>query len=188
MAALGGVLGPITFIASWAVLGVTWQGYSPVTDPISRLAAQGSPHRAVMTGGMVALGIGLAAYASALRAATRGRPFGAAASVAAAVAALGALAVAAFPLGSSLGDGPHAAAVAVAYPSLAITPIFAAGALRSEKPTAAAASIVVGVLSGAALVASLLSVPATGLLQRLGLTIAHTWFIASGLWLASDPP
>ena len=37
--ALGGVVGPGVFIATWAVLGARAEGYSPVQDPISRLAA-----------------------------------------------------------------------------------------------------------------------------------------------------
>ena len=37
--AFAGIAGPATFIAAWSVLGATRSGYSPVHDPISRLAA-----------------------------------------------------------------------------------------------------------------------------------------------------
>jgi hypothetical protein len=191
--ALGGVVGPVAFIAAWALLGAGREGYSPVTDPISRLAAVGEPTRAAMTGAMVALGAGLALHATALHAATRDRPGRSAPAVSAAISAAGALGVAALPLGAAVGDGAHAGAVAVAYTSLAATPLLAARALPAGGRRARLVSVAAGLACGAALLASVAPLPATGLFQRLGLTTAHAWFIASGLWLAgggglSRPP
>jgi hypothetical protein len=41
-----------------------------------------------------------------------------------------------------------------------------------------------GVAAGACLAASVASGTRTGLWQRLGFTIGHTWIAASALWLA----
>src|SRR5207302_10759594 len=112
--AVGGVVGPAIFVSAWVVLGTRRSGYSPMNDPISRLAAVGMSTRVAMTLGIVALAVGLVAYAHALH----GRVPGAIAPVAA-LSAAATLVVAIFPLGSALGDRPHAAAAAAAYATLA---------------------------------------------------------------------
>ncbi|MGH9154681.1 MAG: hypothetical protein ACRD1K_02230 [Acidimicrobiales bacterium] len=45
--AAGGVVGPIAFVAAWAVLGTRLPGYSPAGDAISPL----SPSPMSLTGG-----------------------------------------------------------------------------------------------------------------------------------------
>ena len=64
---IAGAVAPSVFITAWAVLGARTDGYSPVDDPISRLAAVGAPTRIPMTAALVAYAIGLGAYAGQLR-------------------------------------------------------------------------------------------------------------------------
>jgi hypothetical membrane protein len=69
----GGVIGPVAFVAAWVVTGFATDGYSPVHDPISDLAAVDAPHRWWMTAGFVVFTGGLVTYGLALRA-RRGGP------------------------------------------------------------------------------------------------------------------
>ena len=172
--AAGGVVGPLAFIAAWAVLGARRAGYSPIEDPISRLAAVGSPTRPAMTAGLVAFGVGVTAYAAALRSEMPS------AATTAAATAVASFAIAATPLDSSLGGGPHAAAAGVAYATLAATPILGARHLsRRGDQLAARASVVAGLVSGAALLASATLTRGHGLLQRAGLTAGDLWIIVT---------
>lgn len=176
--AAGGVAGPVAFVAAWSILGARRTGYSPVHDPISELAAVGAPTRAVMNGGFAAFGVGVALYASALRSHLPG------AALAAATTAVATAGVAAFPLGSSFGDHPHAAAAGIAYASLAVVPALGAGSLaRRGRRTAAVASAAVALVTGSALAASTLASTHTGLLQRVGLTTADVWIVATAFGL-----
>ena len=65
-------MGPAAFVAAWAVSGATTDGYSPVHDAISDLAAVGAPTRVAMTAGFVVFGVGLIAFGFALRTALDG--------------------------------------------------------------------------------------------------------------------
>lgn len=173
--AAGGVAGPVAFIAAWSILGTGRPGYSPVEDPISRLAAVDASSRVPMTAGFVAFAVGVGLYATALG--TR-LPGGAAAAAATTAAAT--LGVASFPLGSALGDGPHAAAAGVAYTALAAMPLLGGRALmRDGKRSAALSSVAIGLASGAALLASVMAPDRTGLLQRAGLTLGDVWIVAT---------
>jgi hypothetical protein len=181
--AVGGVAGPVTFIAAWAILGARRSGYSPVDDPISRLAAVHAPTRPAMTAGIVALGLGLGAYALTVR-----PVFGRPAAATAAVTAAATFGVAALPLESSVGGAPHAAAAGVAYATLAATPVLAGRSLAAEGHRGAAtASVLTGLLCGSALLASAAAPSGTGLWQRLGLTVGHAWIATSALWLLRRP-
>ena len=187
LAAAGGVAGPVAFAAAWSLLGPRLPGYSPVDDPISRLAAAGARDAAVMTGGLVAFGVGLPLYGAALRDALPGPAW--ATATATGLAALG---VAAFPLASSR-DALHGAMAGVAYATLAATPLLAAAPLaRAGRRRWAGASVAAGTVSALALSATAAG-PATGLFQRVGLTVAHAWVVASavgilaGRWPAPRP-
>ena len=69
--------------------------------------------------------------------------------------------------------------------SVAAAPIVGARYLaRSGRRRSATASIVVGVASGAFLLASVLSPRAVGLSQRIGLTLGDTWIVLTALGLA----
>ncbi len=171
----GGIAGPVMFVAAWAVLGHQQRGYSPVDDPISRLAATDSPDRWTMTAAFVAFGAGVSLYAPDLRE-TLSRP----PALALAGVAVGTLGIALTPLESAAGGVPHATAAGVSYVSLAAAPILAGRALAARgHRRAATASLVAGVTTGAALLASVLSPAATGLFQRIGLTTGDAWIVAA---------
>ena len=70
--ALGGVIGPLTFIGCWAIAGAVTDGYSPIDDAISDLAAVDASTRVAMTVGFVVFGLGLIAFGFALRASLTG--------------------------------------------------------------------------------------------------------------------
>ena len=176
VAAAGGIAGPVAFAAAWSILGSRIPDYSAVEDAISMLAATGSPDRAAMTAGMVAFGVGVPAYAAALRATLPGPAW-----LCAAATGLAALGVAAFPLGAPWRDDVHGVFAALAYASLAATPLAAAAPLaRQGRRRLALASVGVGTVSAALLLATVAG-PASGLLQRAGLTIGHAWLVASAV-------
>jgi hypothetical protein len=149
----------MAFVAAWAILGARTDGYSPVSDPISRLAATGAPTRTAMTVGLLGYAVGVGAYSRTLP--------GRLAPVAA-VNAAAAIAIAATPLDSMAGGTPHAIAAGVSYASLAALPL-----LAGHRVVAAA--------SATALVLSLVDDAHTGLWQRTGLTVGHAWLAAGAL-------
>lgn len=176
---MGGVAGPAAFVTAWAVLGRRLPGYSPVDDAISRLAATGAPDRAWMTAGLVAFGTGLPLYATALRRALPGPAW-----TCATATGLATLGVAAFPLGSPTRDTVHGVFAGIGYATLAATPLVASAPLaRSGRRLWAGSAVVAGVASGLSLLATLAG-PASGLFQRVGLTVADAWVVASALDLA----
>ncbi len=155
--------------------------YSAVEDAISQLAAAGAPTRPLMTAGLLAFGVGVPVYAAALRGSVPGPSWQAA--VATGLATLG---VAAFPLGASAGtDVAHAGSSALAYASLAATPVLAAHPLAAAgHRRAARMSSAIGVASGLCLVATAIG-PARGLAQRIGLTLGDAWLAATAVWMVS---
>jgi hypothetical membrane protein len=181
--AVGGIIGPAAFIVAWSILGTRRAQYSPLHDPISRLAAVDASTRWGMTAGFIAFGAGVGAYATAARHALPGRTAGAAATTAAAT-----VAVAALPLGGPAGDGAHAVAAAVAYASLAAVPFAASRAsAAAERTGVRRASLGTAVVTGAALVASAVAPSYTGLLQRTGLTLGHLWIAATAARIVARP-
>ena len=174
--AVGGVAGPAAFVGAWAVLGATRQDYSPAHDAISRLAALGAPTRTAMTVGLVGYGVGVVVYAVALRDAVRGWAWAAAALSGAAT-----FGVAAFPLGPPGNDIAHGTFATTAYAAVAATPLLAAGPMSARSGpgwgpmSRAAAALSAGLLLGTT------AGPWTGLFQRLGLTVADLWIVASAV-------
>jgi hypothetical protein len=183
-ALLAGIAGPAAFVGAWVVGGLLKDGYSPVSDTISRLAERHASTRPLMTAGFVGFGVLMTWYAR-----EAGRALGSPA-VAAAVAtsAVGTLAVAAFPVtaqGGTGSDSAHYVAAGVAYVADALAPLLAARHLAD--PRARAASYAAGAAVAAALVASLRADEVTGLLQRTGLTLYDAWAVALAVGLlASD--
>jgi hypothetical membrane protein len=177
---VGGLVGPSAFVAAWVGAGAATEGYSPVEDAISRLAAQGASTRAVMTGGFVAFGIGVPLYAVTLR---RTLPGGA--WLAASASGLATLGVALFPLDQSpAGDRMHAVFAGAGYAALAVTPVLAARPLwRRGQRGAAVASVLIGAASGFCLGATAVG-PAHGLFQRVGLTLVDAWLAATAVAIA----
>jgi hypothetical membrane protein len=179
--ALAGAAGPAAFIATWAVLGANTKGYSPVRDPISRLAAAGTRTQPAMTAGLVALGVGVASYSGELRRALPG-PAGTAALVTA-VASIG---IAATPMDSAIGGTPHVVAAGLTYASLAVTPLLASRALAEKHRGLATVSVAAGLAAATCLAMSVTTKTRTGLWQRLGLTIGHSWVVGSALLIAAS--
>jgi hypothetical protein len=170
LASLGGVAGPAVFMAAWAVSGRRAVGYSPIGEPISRLAARGAPSRQAMTVGFLAYSIGVGGFAT--RVDVLGRP----AAVAMAANAAAMAAIAALPLGGPGGDAAHVGSVAAAYVSLVSVPLLAA--LRHKGRRWTAWSTVAGVASGAGLALSLIDRRGRGGWQRAGLTVGQAWVAA----------
>jgi hypothetical membrane protein len=180
--AVGGLVGPAAFVTAWAVLGTRIDGYDPMQDAISRLAADGAPDQALMTAGFVTYGLGLALFAVPLREGLAGRAWMTAAATGAA-----ALGVAALPLDGWAGDAPHNAAAALGYLTLAATPLLAAGPLAALGHRRwAARSRLAGALSGLCLVATTVD-EASGFFQRAGLTIGDAWIVACAVILLWGP-
>ena len=176
------MVGPATFVAAWAVLGARSTGYDPTRDAISTLAELDATTRPWMTAGLAVLGTGMVAYSQALRRGLGGP--GWTAALANGVAALG---VAALPLGSTF-DTPHGVAAGLGYATLAAIPVLTAPRLAGRARRGwAAASTATGIVSGLCLAASVAGGWRTGLLQRLGLTIAQAWVVASAVSLARAP-
>ena len=177
--AIGGIAGPLAFVAAWSFLGTGQPGYSPIRDPISRLAAIDAPTRAPMTAGLLTFGAGVAAYASALAAALPGG-----AALTAGATAAGSVGIAALPLEAGKGSVAHDVVAGLAYASLAATPVLAARGLHARGlRLPARLSTAVGVTSAVVLVAGALAPRGGGLLQRLGLTLGHAWIVASAAWI-----
>lgn len=173
---MGGVIGPVAFVAAWSILGARTSGYSPTEDAISRLAASGAPTRAAMTAGFVVFGTGLPLFASALRRSLPGPAWALAAATGAAT-----LAVAATPLGSPTRDTMHGAFAAIGYVTLAGVPLLAARPLAARgRRRWAVWSVVAGATSAACLAATVLG-PRHGLFQRAGLTVTDLWVVAYAL-------
>ncbi len=179
------MLGPLAFVGAWAGLGAIAGRYDPTRDAISKLAALGTPTRPAMTAGLLALGAGMALYGLALRPGPE-RPWERGASPGwplPIVNGATAFAVALLPLGGGH-DGAHGAAAAVGYVSLAAIPVV----VGRRRPM----GVVIGAGAGACLLASAL-VDRSGLLQRLGLTVAQAWVVVSAVGLlrrrrSSDEP
>jgi hypothetical membrane protein len=187
--AWGGIAGPVAFVSAWVAGEAIKAHYSPTDDAISRLAAVGASTRPLMTAGFIAFGIGVPAYAAALRVAVPGRAW-----LAAAATGIATVGVAAFPLDASpTGDTVHAAFAAAAYAALAATPLLAARPLAAGgRRGAARLSVGAGSVS-AVLLAATLAGPVHGLLQRAGLTLGHAWLAVAAAWIlaghdATTPP
>lgn len=171
------MLGPVAFIAAWVVAGARTPGYEPLSDAISRTAANGAPQRQLMTTGFVLYALGSAAGAVALRRAIPGPAW-----IASAVNGAATLGVALTPLEhTSALDSAHAVTATTGYVSLALTPLLAARPLAAAgHRRAAAASVATGVVVAACLAGTALTED-SGLPQRLGLTTGDVWLIATGL-------
>ena len=176
-AAIGGIVGPVAFVGAWLTLGATTDQYSPVDDAISRLAAVHASTRPAMTAAFVVFGLGMAAYAWALRPALTGASW-----IAALVSGIATLGVAAFPLDhSDAVDRLHGVCAGTGYVALAgaallaVAPLTVAGRIGWARCAA-----ITGTIAGIALALTLLG-PHEGFFQRLGLTAGDVWIVASAI-------
>lgn len=181
--ALCGIAAPTAFVTAWLVGGLQAENHEPLTNAISDLAREGEPTRPLMTAGMVAFGLLLPVWAPVL-----GRRLDSTAvRNATVVAGLATVAVALLPLtreGGSAQDTWHAVAAGTGYLAMAATPLLAAAPLRRlGHERAAGTSVMVGLVSAAALVGSVLVDDRSGGLQRLGLTVVDAWHIAAAAWV-----
>lgn len=181
--ALCGIAGPAAFVGAWLVGGAIADGYDPLRDAISQLAREGAPTQPLMTSGLIAFGVLIPVWAQVVsrELGSRGVRW------AVTVAGLATLAVAALPLTREPGgtqDLLHAVAAGTGYVAMAATPLVASRALRRlGHERAAAASVVVGVVSVAGLVGTLLLEERSGGLQRLGLTVVDAWHVVAAGWV-----
>jgi hypothetical membrane protein len=180
--ALGGVIGPTAFVAAWSIAGRALSHYSAIDDAISDLAEIGAPTRPWMTAGFIVFGVGVSAYAVALRDSLPGWSW-----ITAAATGLATLGVAAAPLGrSSAGDTVHGVFAGAGYVTLALTPLLAARPLRrAGRPLLANLAVAAGSLAGLALLATTAS-GANGFFQRLGLTIGDVWIVVTAIEILRD--
>lgn len=175
-AALGGVVGPVVFVAAWSVLGARTDGYSPTADAISRLAASGAATQTAMTAGFLTYGAGMGLFGAALRPTLRGPAW--AFATATGLATLG---VAATPLGSPGRDSVHGVFAALGYVTLAAVPLAAAAPLADQgRRRWARLSVAAGAAAAVCLAASAAG-PRHGLFQRLGLTIVDVWVVVRAI-------
>lgn len=178
--ALGGLVGPVAFVAACAVAGASTDHYSSIDGAISDLAAVGASTNVEMTLAFGVFGLGVIAFAFALREALDGAAW--IAAVATGVCTLG---VAATLLGGWSGDDVHGAFASLGYAAIVAVPLLAAAPLaRSGRRGAARASILTAAISAACLVARTVG-PAHGLWQRLGLTVADAWIVVTAVSLVT---
>ena len=182
--ALGGVVGPVAFVVSWAVAGATTPGYSSVDDAISDLAAVGASTRVAMTSAFVVFGLGLIAFGLALRETLDGPAW-----IAAVVTGVCTLGVAATPLDGWSGDEVHAR---VRRSRLhgdrrrsRRSP--APSSLRSGRRHWARVSVLMAGVSAACLVASSFGED-HGFWQRLGLGVADAWIVVTAAYHRQHGP
>jgi hypothetical membrane protein len=183
LGAVCGLLAPTSFVAAWLVGGLVADDYDPLQDAISRLAAEGAPTRPLMTAGLVAFGVLVPFWARTL-----GERLGSPTlRWVVTTAGLATLAVALLPLtqeGGTLQDALHAVTAGIGYVAMAATPLVAAPLLRRRgHGRAAAASVAVGVVSAASLIATLVvgeeGAFGSGGFQRLGLTVVDAWHVVA---------
>ncbi|MDQ6784529.1 MAG: DUF998 domain-containing protein [Actinomycetota bacterium] len=174
-----GVVGPLIFVADWAILGAGAANYSPINDAISRLAETAAPTRGAMTAGFIVYGGALVAYATSSWSALPRT-----ARLALAGTGLSTFGVAAFSLNAQGQGTTHAVFAGIGYATLAASPLLTARAWA--QPSWVRASAAAGIVSAAFLIASTFA-PAHGLLQRVGLTAGDAWVVATAVRVLRGP-
>lgn len=172
----GAAWGPAGFIACWLIGGLVLPGYSPIDDPISRLAATDAATRTLMNLGLVAYALGVGGSSWPMR-----RILGPWAAGALGLNALMTVGVLATPLDSSPAtDLAHGIFAGVAYVSLAAVGVLGSRWLGRSTNARARIWLVIGLITGVALALSATDL-APGLLQRIGLTTTDVALISVGL-------
>ena len=172
----GLIIGPTAFVGSWLLSGALTNGYSPIRDHISDLAAAGAPTQTLMN-------VGFTAFAVSIGAATvpAARLFGTPTAVVFGANVLVTVGIMLAPLGRSPeGDRAHAVVAGLGYLILAATAPSAARTLAKRSRRLGLASLAVGATSLVCLGLSLVR-PESGFWQRAGITTTDAWLIAIGL-------
>lgn len=193
LGAWAGIVGPVAYVAIWALAGALRPGYDPVSQAISELAEIGAATRPAMTLAFVVFGLTALPFAAAVRGGLPGdtRP------VAAAIVVCGLATVGAglFPCtqgcpgpGSSISDTGHAITATVGYLTLMAAPLLTARLLWNAGPpwqALARWSLAVGVVGSVAMLAWTLGLfgAAGGAGQRAFNTLADLWWAATGVAL-----
>jgi hypothetical protein len=179
--ALGGVIGPLTFVGCWAIAGAVTHGYSAIDDAISDLAAvDATTTRLAMTVGFVVFGVGLVAFGLALRPTLAGGAW------IAAIATGGCtIAVAATPLGGWSGDSVHAAFAGLGYASIVLLPALAAPEFAARGRVGWSHACWLAATAAASCLVARTFGPAHGAWQRLGLSIGDVWIVSAAVALAT---
>lgn len=165
------MLGPCVFVAAWVVAGAVAEGYSPVDDPISRLAAVGATTRPLMTAGFLGFGAGMTAFALGLRSALPGPAW-----LAALAAGAFTVGVAAVPLDGGH-DALHGFLAGFGYVALLAVPVTATRRRGPGRTVALTTALVAAVCLAASTVVD----GPNGLWQRSGLTILDGWVVVTAL-------
>ena len=174
---VGLIVGPAAFISAWVASGALTVGYSPIRDHISDLAAIDAPTRPLMNIGFTAFAVAVGLAASPMR-----RHLGTPAAVVLGANAVLSIGIMLAPLGQSeQGDQIHGVVAGLGYLALAATAPAAAPVLAKRSRSLAVASVGVGTVSMASLVASLAFKDQSGFWQRAGITTTDAWLIAMGL-------
>ena len=186
-----GLVGPLVYVATWAVAGATRDGYSPLRDAISQLAEVGASTSIPMNTAFVIFGLTALPFAPAV---TRTLPgAGPALTWAIAVAGLGTIGAAVFPCttgcpgpGASLTDTGHTVTATIGYAALALAPLLAGRAVRHQSGWGgyATASIVIGMVGSVGLVAWAANAGGathSGLLQRTFNTLLDAWWAGTAV-------
>lgn len=174
--AIAGIIGPVAFIACWVAGSIILKDYSPIQDPISRLAEPGVETRRLMTVGLVVFGIGMLVYAASLYRAFTGWSW-----TAAIIAGGATFGVIFFPLKNGESTPLHAAFAALGYIALICIVAFAIPMFVHDHRTAWV------VFSAIVVVVSAVNLGITGfgfmhgLFQRVGLTTLDVWIILSAI-------
>jgi hypothetical membrane protein len=178
--AFGGIVGPAAFVGSWALAGAITPHYSPITDPISELAAVYAPTRVLMTTGFIVDGLGIAAFGLALRDELAGHAW-----IAAAATGAFTFAVAASPLRHTATNRLHATFAGLAYLSLVALPTLATRPIAASKGRRWAIGSTLAAAVSAFSLAVSTQVGAEGLWQRIGLTAGDVWIVAAAFALVA---
>ena len=173
----GLIVGPAAFISAWVTSGAMTEGYSPIRDHISDLAAIDAPTRPLVNIGFTAFAVAVGLAASPMR-----RHLGTPAAVVLGANAVLSIGIMLAPLGQSeQGDQIHGVVAGLGYLALAATAPAAAPVLAKRSRSLAVASVGVGTVSMACLVASLVFKDQSGFWQRAGITTTDAWLISMGL-------
>ena len=173
----GLIVGPAAFISAWVASGALAEGYSPIRDHISDLAAIDAPTRPLMNLGFTAFAVAVGLAASPMR-----RHLGTPAAVVLGANAVLSIGIMLAPLGQSeQGDQIHGVVAGLGYLALAATAPAAAPVLAKRSRSLAVASVGVGAVSMASLVASLVFKDQSGFWQRAGITTTDAWLMTMGL-------
>ncbi len=186
-----GVVGPVAYVATWAVLGAARTPYDPVSQAISELAEVGAGTQPAMSLAFMFFGVAALPFARALRDVLPGdaRP----AAAAAALCGVMTFSAAFLPCtpgcpgpGTTFTDSGHSVVAVIGYLALMASPLLTGRLLLAAGPgwrAFAIWSLVAGVVGSGLMLGWSLELfgDAGGAGQRLFNTIADVWWASAGV-------